>query len=136
MPEEIYHVFKNGDHCVQFDNDHDAETFAAVNPDAVEISTEVITTVFGDNVRDVGPHNTTIKDDKIIFTNEINTIAEAESIRAKRDMLLTACDWTQIPDAPLNSTQKQAWTDYRQSLRNIPQQNGFPMEITWPAIPA
>jgi len=38
-------------------------------------------------------------------------------MRAHRDRLLAACDWTQLPDAPVD---RQAWADYRQILRDFP----------------
>ena len=57
---------------------------------------------------------------------------KAQSLRLKRDELLTASDWTQVSDAPVNQA---AWATYRQALRDIPQQQGFPCEIAWPAKP-
>ena len=53
-------------------------------------------------------------------------------VRAQRDSLLTASDWTQIPDVPVD---KAAWATYRQSLRDIPQQSGFPTTVVWPTQP-
>jgi hypothetical protein len=50
-------------------------------------------------------------------------------IRAQRNRLLAACDWTQLPDAQCDQT---AWAAYRQALRDIPQQPGFPTDVTWP----
>jgi len=57
---------------------------------------------------------------------------EAEEARTQRDALLSQSDWTQVPDAPVD---QQAWAEYRQTLRDIPQQAGFPTEITWPVKP-
>ena len=57
---------------------------------------------------------------------------KAADVRAQRDRLLTACDWTQVSDAPVDSS---AWATYRQSLRDVPSQNGFPHEVTWPEKP-
>jgi len=57
---------------------------------------------------------------------------EAEEVRTQRDALLSQSDWTQVPDAPVNQT---AWAEYRQALRDLPQQAGFPTEITWPVKP-
>ena len=57
---------------------------------------------------------------------------EAEEARAQRDALLAASDWTQVADAPVNS---QAWVDYRQALRDVPEQAGFPTDINWPVAP-
>jgi len=67
--------------------------------------------------------------------DEINRlIAEqpAKEARTQRDALLSQSDWTQVPDAPVD---QQAWAEYRQALRDLPQQAGFPTEITWPAKP-
>lgn len=52
--------------------------------------------------------------------------------RAQRDRLLSESDWTQVLDAPVD---KSAWATYRQALRDIPQQAGFPVAITWPVKP-
>ena len=57
-------------------------------------------------------------------------------IRARRNMLLAACDWTQIPDAALTLEEKQAWADYRQTLRNIPQDFATPDEVIFPEKPS
>lgn len=44
----------------------------------------------------------------------------AQALRDERDSLLAASDWTQLPDVELNVEQVQAWTDYRQALRDLP----------------
>ena len=49
--------------------------------------------------------------------------------RANRDSLLTASDWTQVADAPVDQA---AWATYRSLLRDVPQQAGFPDNVTWP----
>ena len=56
-------------------------------------------------------------------------------IREKRNGLLVNCDWTQTLDSPLNAEQKTAWTTYRQALRDITTQSGFPTDVTWPSAP-
>ena len=61
--------------------------------------------------------------------------AKASSVRAERRNLLAACDWTQIDDSPLSNVQKAAWATYRQSLRDISAQTGFPWTIDWPVAP-
>lgn len=63
-------------------------------------------------------------------------MADAAALaRAKRDGLLTACDWTQLADAPLSSEAKAAWAAYRQQLRDVPGQAGFPLAVEWPVGP-
>jgi len=53
--------------------------------------------------------------------------------RDKRNALLTASDWTQVADAPVDQT---AWANYRQALRDITDQVGFPEAIDWPVEPS
>jgi hypothetical protein len=57
---------------------------------------------------------------------------EANEVRQERDRLLEESDWTQLPDTPVDPA---AWTTYRQDLRNVPQQAGFPWNVTWPIPP-
>lgn len=57
----------------------------------------------------------------------------AESVRAKRDSLLAASDWTQLPDVPEATREK--WAGYRHALRDVPEQAGFPSNIDWPVAP-
>ncbi|WP_033576728.1 tail fiber assembly protein [Dickeya chrysanthemi] len=56
----------------------------------------------------------------------------AEDARRQRDNLLTASDWTQVSDAPVD---QQAWRTYREILRQVPEQTGFPLNIAWPVQP-
>ena len=56
----------------------------------------------------------------------------AAEIRTERDAKLTESDWTQVADAPVDQT---AWATYRQALRDIPSQAGFPNEVVWPIEP-
>ena len=59
----------------------------------------------------------------------------ANKIRSERDGLLSLSDWTQIPDSPLSANVKLEWANYRTALRNIPEQNTFPTNVTWPTSP-
>ena len=52
--------------------------------------------------------------------------------RFQRNTLLAASDWTQVADAPVDQA---AWATYRQALRDITSQEGFPEAITWPVAP-
>lgn len=60
----------------------------------------------------------------------------ADEARTKRDELLAATDWTQVLDAPIDAATREAYREYRQALRDIPQQEGFPENITWPELPS
>lgn len=62
--------------------------------------------------------------------------AEAMEQRSIRDHLLRSCDWTQITDSSVDSTTRQAFVVYRQALRDVPSQSGFPTDIVWPTPPA
>lgn len=56
----------------------------------------------------------------------------AISIRMQRNAKLKESDWTQVADAPVDQA---AWANYRQALRDIPNQEGFPTDVAWPAKP-
>lgn len=58
---------------------------------------------------------------------------EDEVVRRVRNAKLNESDWTQAADAPVNAA---AWATYRKLLRDVPQQEGFPENITWPEPPA
>lgn len=60
---------------------------------------------------------------------------KASEVRADRNQRLTESDWTQLQDSPLNADAKLAWQLYRETLRMIPQQAGFPWEVQWPPKP-
>ena len=55
-----------------------------------------------------------------------------DAVRAERDRRLTACDWTQVADAPVDPV---AWAAYRQELRDIPQDFNDPDLVVWPEEP-
>jgi len=57
---------------------------------------------------------------------------QANSVRDDRNKRLSSSDWTQVSDAPVD---KEVWAAYRQALRDIPSQEGFPWEINWPVEP-
>ena len=72
-----------------------------------------------------------LTDDEIAARDE----AQGDQIRAERTQRLSDTDWTQVDDAPLSNVQKAAWAAYRQALRDIPQQGGFPWDVVWPETP-
>ncbi len=53
-------------------------------------------------------------------------------MREDRNRRLADTDWTQLADAPVNA---QAWATYRQALRDVTAQAGFPWDIAWPEKP-
>lgn len=55
--------------------------------------------------------------------------------RAARDALLAGCDWRVVRATELGQPVSAAWAAYRQQLRDVPEQSGFPDDITWPTPP-
>lgn len=60
---------------------------------------------------------------------------QGKVVRADRNKRLADCDWTQLADSPLDPDSKAAWALYRETLRMVPQQPGFPWNIDWPPVP-
>ena len=81
-----------------------------------------------------------------VFTdNETQTALEQEteykariddqqgtSVRNNRNQLLKDSDWTQVVDAKVDT---KVWAAYRQELRDITGQDGFPFNVIWPTQP-
>jgi len=68
-----------------------------------------------------------------VAIEQVERLAQLQAeARAQRNQLLTASDWTQVADAPVD---KAAWATYRQELRDISAQEGFPWTIEWPTQP-
>ena len=57
---------------------------------------------------------------------------QATAVRTDRTARLRKCDWTQISDSTADAA---TWAPYRQALRDIPEQDGFPWTIEWPTQP-
>jgi len=55
----------------------------------------------------------------------------ATAVRAERDKLLSETDWMGMSDV----TMPAEWATYRQALRDVPSQAGFPYNVTWPDAP-
>jgi hypothetical protein len=68
----------------------------------------------------------------IQVATEASLAGLASYVRSERNALLSASDWTQVSDAPVD---KAAWATYRQALRDVTAQAGFPHSITWPSKP-
>lgn len=64
-----------------------------------------------------------------------NDILAKQDISFKRNTLLTESDWTQIPNNPLTTEKQQQWAVYRQQLRDITSQSGYPFNVVWPTQP-
>jgi len=56
-----------------------------------------------------------------------------KTLRAQRDAKLSASDWTQLADAPVDDL---VWAVYRQALRDLPANTSDPLNPVWPEMPA
>ena len=63
------------------------------------------------------------------------TEAAWAALRTERNRRLQASDYTQLADAHLSLEKKQAWADYRQALRDLPEEATDPFEVEWPVDP-
>ena len=70
--------------------------------------------------------------EEIAAQNAVKEDNQKQEVRDKRDSLLQMSDWTQLADAPVD---KSTWAIYRQALRDVPAQSGFPWTVTWPDAP-
>jgi len=59
----------------------------------------------------------------------------AAAVRAERNRRLRETDWTQLADSVLGAGAMVLWQSYRQALRDVPQQAGFPEGVEWPEAP-
>ena len=58
------------------------------------------------------------------------------NVRASRASLLEKSDWTQLPNGPLTAEKQAEWQTYRQALRDITTQSGYPYTVSWPTKPS
>lgn len=59
----------------------------------------------------------------------------AAAARNDRDARLRVCDWVTLRALDTGKSVPAAWLTYRQALRDVPSQKGFPATITWPTAP-
>ena len=90
----------------------------------------VLGPVFVDTTDDTG--NVTSAADNEAAYKAAKDAEQASAVRKSRGDKLADSDWTQVADAPVD---KAVWATYRQALRDITTQSGFPWTITWPDAP-
>jgi hypothetical protein len=66
---------------------------------------------------------------------DAKTDEQAQSVRQQRDNMLSATDWRVIKSIETQTPENPEWMQYREDLRNIPQQAGFPWNVVWPTQP-
>ena len=83
----------------------------------------------------VGDKSSGIGSIAIVLTDAEYDTVLAASARQKRDRLIAVTDYLVTPDYPIESDRLAKVKIYRQALRDIPEQSGFPRSITWPEKP-
>lgn len=74
--------------------------------------------------------------EKIPEKTEEEKLTEAkQSVRSKRDRLIADTDYLLTPDYPISPDELEVVKAYRTSLRDVPQQEGFPYDVVWPELP-
>lgn len=68
-------------------------------------------------------------------THPLTMIQREQQAKAQRDDLLIRSDWTEVT-TQLPLAKRTEWATYRQQLRDITAQPGFPWEVIWPTKPA
>lgn len=102
--------------------------------DAVEISIEERNEL----IRKVTPLTYLTSDDNgypIIKDREDKEEIQSKGVRTKRDYLLNESDWVSFRSMETGQPIPEEWLEYRQALRDVPQQEGFPKDIQWPVKP-
>jgi len=87
------------------------------------------------NTAKLGAEPTFAQLDSLVTDAEIESCQKWKIIRNERDKLLKESDYLILADAPVDETQKQEWTTYRQVLRDIPQDYDSPDDVTYPDKP-
>jgi hypothetical protein len=104
--------------------EHDVNTQRLVNLGKVQMATESGQVVYTDSL-EVQP----------IPTSGEQHDNTASFIRKRRDSMLSSSDWVVTKAFELGETVPADWSEYRQALRDITTQVGFPHNVEWPTKP-
>ena len=74
-------------------------------------------------------------EDEIAAWNASERIKLEQWVREERTRRLAATDWTQVLDNPIDAATREAYRVYRQALRDVTEQERFPLYIEWPVLP-
>lgn len=92
-------------------------------------------TIFGD-LTDELKARFNITEEEYDFRDEWSDNQWADMVRRKRDALISGTDYYILPDYPSTPDGIEAVKAYRQALRDIPEQSGFPRNVQWPSLPS
>ena len=101
-------------------------------------ATTIYQTAFKDGVEQDAKGNWVWKWSISEMSDEAKAAKDAEAakgVRASRDAKLAECDWLVIKAMETGVALSTDWAAYRQALRDVPAQAGFPHNVTWPAKP-
>lgn len=88
-----------------------------------------------DSPDNVAPKDADMRGIAIYLTDAEYDTVLAASARQKRDRLIAVTDYLVTPDYPISDDRLAKIKIYRQALRDIPEQSGFPRTIAWPEKP-
>jgi len=111
-------------HAVQWFGDHGEVEYNDRNEEITDFSQ--FDAVINDRKKEI---------DRISQKALDNEPSEAEKDRADRNGILALTDWIVIKYLDIGQPVPQEWSDYRQALRDITDQEGFPGNVNWPEEP-
>lgn len=124
-------------------------TFAQVDPETLEV-TLMYNTNGGDRWSpgdieclvpfDIVSNVAVLVDGTITLVEDPTKVAAKTAqawtaLRLQRNQLLQQSDWTRLDDTSLTETQREAWRDYRQALRDVTKGLEDPANVQWPQVP-
>lgn len=121
----------NGQICARYDSDIHGDTIPA---DAIELSDDVFWQTINENdgvwkrdpkTGEIAKHLCQPPTDEQLASNA----------RVQRDHLIAATDWMVLRAQETGKPVAAEWLAYRQALRDVPAQKGFPSTVTWPTAP-
>jgi len=115
-------------HAVQWYGDHGEVEYVDHNEEITDFSEFDI--ILTDRQNEIDR-----RDEEAIAEALANEPSESEKDRSNRDILLMETDWIVIKYIDLGQSVPQEWADYRQALRDITEQDGFPGNVVWPEEP-
>ena len=115
-------------HAVQWYGDHGEVEYNDRNEEITDFS--AFESIMGDRQAEIDR-----RDEEAVQEALDNEPSEEEKDRIVRNELLEETDWIVIKYLDIGEPVPQEWSDYRQALRDITEQAGFPGNVDWPTEP-
>jgi hypothetical protein len=136
-------IYEKQSKIVRFVENRGDNSFPVVNDEFDFVETQIqnfqpIQYFFDGNelkTRDLPPNQFYIWNNGWVLDENLWKNNQSELAKQQRDELLASTDWIVIKAKENDGEVPQIWKNYRQSLRDIPQQSGYPLDIVWPTIP-